>query len=79
MRNSLSSFAIEVEVEAESCLFVISQPMLCVLAYHILSKDDRIFLVSRWVPFFLRRSLLLFGQDSFMLSLSTKMIPLPDQ
>ena len=46
MRNSLSSFAIEVEVEAESCLFVISQPMLCVLAYQILSKDDKIFLVS---------------------------------
>ena len=45
MRNSLSSFAIE--VEAESCLFVISQPMLCVLAYQILSKDDKIFLVSR--------------------------------
>ena len=46
MRNSSSSFAIEVEVEAESCLFVVSQPMLCVLAYQI-SKDDKISLVSR--------------------------------
>ena len=54
MRNSLSSFAIEVEGEAESCLFVISQPMLRVLTYQILSKDDKIFLVSRWVPFLLR-------------------------
>ena len=44
MRNSLSSFAIEVEVEVESCLSVISQ---CILAYQILSKDDKIFLVSR--------------------------------
>ena len=50
MRNSLSSFAIEVEVEAESCLFVISQPMLCVLAYQILSKDDKIFLVIHESP-----------------------------
>ena len=41
MRNSLSSF--EIEVEAESCLFVISDPMLCVVAYQILSKDDKIF------------------------------------
>ena len=47
MRNSLSSFAIEVEVKAESCLFVISQPMLYVSAYQVLSKDDKIFLVSR--------------------------------
>ena len=47
MRNSLSSFVIEVEVEAESCLFVIPQPMLCLLAYQIISKDDKIFLVSR--------------------------------
>ena len=42
MRNSLSSF--ETEVEAESCLFVISDPMLRVVAYQILSKDDKIFL-----------------------------------
>ena len=41
MRNSLSSF--EIGVEAESCLFVISDPMLCVVAYQILSKDDKIF------------------------------------
>ena len=45
MRNSLSSF--EIEVEAESCLYVISEPKLCVVAYQILSKDDKIFLASR--------------------------------
>ena len=45
MRNSLSSF--EIEVKAESCLFVISEPMLRVVAYQILSKDDKIFLASR--------------------------------
>ena len=45
MRNSLSSF--EIEVEAESCLFVISEPMLRVVAHQILSKDDNIFLASR--------------------------------
>ena len=42
MRKSLSSF--EIEEEAESCLFVISGPMLRVVAYQILSKDDKIFL-----------------------------------
>ena len=62
MRNSLSSF--EIEVEADNCLCLISDPVLRVLAYQILSKDDKIFLASR---------LLLFRQDSFMLSLSTKM------
>ena len=41
MRNSLTSF--EIEVEAESCLFVISDPMLGVVVYQILSKDDKIF------------------------------------
>ena len=41
MRNSLSSF--EIDVEAESRLFVISEPMLRVVAYKILSKDDKIF------------------------------------
>ena len=51
MRYSLSSF--EIEVEAESCLFVKSEPMLRVVAYQILSKDD-IFLASRRVPFLLR-------------------------
>ena len=39
MRNSLSSF--EIEVEAGSSLFVISEPMLRVVAYQILSKDDK--------------------------------------
>ena len=42
MRNSLSSF--EIEVEAESCLFVISDPMLRVVVYQILSKMTKIFL-----------------------------------
>ena len=41
MRNSLTSF--EIEVGAESCLFVISDPMLDVVVYQILSKDDKIF------------------------------------
>ena len=41
MRNSLTSF--EIEVEVESCLFVISDPMLGVVVYQILSKDDKIF------------------------------------
>ena len=68
MRNSFSSF--EVEVEADNCLCLISDPKLRVLAYQILSKDDKIFLASR---------LLLFRQDSFMLSLSTKMNLLPKQ
>ena len=45
MRNYLSSS--EIAVEAESCLFVISEPMLCVVTYQILSKDDKIFLASR--------------------------------
>ena len=45
MRNSLSSF--EIEVETESCLFVISELMLRVVAFQILSKDDKIFLASR--------------------------------
>ena len=45
MSNSLSSF--EIEVEAESYLFVISEPMLRVVAYQILSKDGKIFLASR--------------------------------
>ena len=45
MRNSLCSF--EIEAEAESCLFVISDPMLRVVAYQILSKDDKISLASR--------------------------------
>ena len=45
MRNSLNSF--EIEAEAENCLFVISEPMLRVVAYQILSKDDKIFLASR--------------------------------
>ena len=44
MCNSLNSF--EIEVEAESCLFVISDPMLRVEAYQILSKDDKIFLAT---------------------------------
>ena len=52
MRYSLSSF--EIEVEAESCLFVKSEPMLRVVVYQILSKDDNIFLASRRVPFLLR-------------------------
>ena len=60
MRYSLSSF--EIEVEAESCLFVKSEPMLRVVAYQILSKDDNIFLASRRVPFLLRWSLLLFSK-----------------
>ena len=46
MRHCLSSFEIE-EVEAESCLFVISDPMVYVVAYQILSKDHKIFLASR--------------------------------
>ena len=41
MRNSLTSF--EIEVEAESCLFVISDLMQGVVLYQILSKDDKIF------------------------------------
>ena len=45
MRNSLGFF--EIEAEAESCLFVISDPMLRVVVYQILSKDDKIFLASR--------------------------------
>ena len=45
MRNSLSSF--EIEVETESCLVVISHPMLCIVAYQILYKDDKIFEASR--------------------------------
>ena len=45
MSNSLSSF--EIEVEAERCLFVISDPMLRVVTYQILSKDDKIFLAIR--------------------------------
>ena len=45
MRNSLSFF--EIEVEVESCLFVISDPMLRLVAYQILSKDEQIFLASR--------------------------------
>ena len=45
MRNSLNSF--EIEAEAESYLFVIPEPMLRVVAYQILSKDDKIFLASR--------------------------------
>ena len=45
MRNCLSSF--ETEVEAESCLFLISDPMLRVVAYQVLSKDEKIFLASR--------------------------------
>ena len=44
MRNSLSSF--EIEVEAGSCLFVISEPMLHVVVYQILSKNDKIFLAD---------------------------------
>ena len=40
-----SSFGIE--VEAESCLFVISDPILRIVAYQILSKDDKFFLASR--------------------------------
>ena len=52
MRNSLSSF--EIEVEAKSCLFLISDPMLRVAAYQILSKDDKIFLASCSVLFLLR-------------------------
>ena len=51
MRNYLSFF--EIAVEAESCLFVISEPMLRVVAYQILSEDEKIFLASRWVPFLL--------------------------
>ena len=45
MVHSLSSF--EIEVEVESCLFVISEPMLCIVAYQVVSKDDKIFLASR--------------------------------
>ena len=45
MRISLSSF--EIEVEGESCLFLISDKMLCVVAYQILSKDEKIFLANR--------------------------------
>ena len=45
MHNSLGSF--ETEVETESCLVVISGPMLHVVAYQILSKDDKIFAASR--------------------------------
>ena len=45
MRNSLISF--KIEVEAEICLFVISDPMLRVVVYQILSKDGKIFLASR--------------------------------
>ena len=52
MRNSLSYF--EIEAEAESCLFVISDAMLRVAAYQVLSKDEKIFLASRQVPFLLR-------------------------
>ena len=44
MHNSLSSF--DIVVGPESCLFVISDPMLGVVAYQILSKDDTIFLAS---------------------------------
>ena len=44
MHNSLSSFKIKVEVE--SCLFMMSDAMLRVVAYQI-SKDDKIFLASR--------------------------------
>ena len=77
MHNSSSPF--EIEVEAGSCLFVISESMLRVVSYQILSKDDKIFLASCWVRFLLRWSLLLFRQDSFMLSLSTTMNPLPKQ
>ena len=45
MRHCLSSF--EIEEEAESCLFVISDPMVHVVAYQILSQDHKIFLASR--------------------------------
>ena len=41
MRNSLSSF--KIEIETEGCLFVISDSILRVAAYQILSKDDKIF------------------------------------
>ena len=41
MRNSLSSF--EIEVEADNCLCLISDPVLRVLAYQILSKDTKYF------------------------------------
>ena len=75
MLNSLRSS--EIEVEAESNLFLTSGLMLRVVAYQI-SKDDKIFFAICWVPFLLRWSLLLFRQDSHMLSLSTKMNPLPE-
>ena len=52
MCNSLSSF--EIEVEAESCKFVISDPMLNVVTYQILSKDDKIFVKSCQVPILLK-------------------------
>ena len=45
MRNSSSSF--EIEVEAGSCLFVISESMSRVVSYQILSKDDKVCLASR--------------------------------
>ena len=48
MRNSLNSF--EIEVAAESCLFVITEPMLCVVAYQILSKGDKIFFSKSLSP-----------------------------
>ena len=52
MRHSLSCF--EIEVEAESCLFVLSDSMLRVVACQILPKYDKISLASRRVPFLLR-------------------------
>ena len=48
MCNSLSSF--EIEVAAESCLFVITEPMLCVVANQILSKGDKIFFSKSLSP-----------------------------
>ena len=52
MRNSLSYF--EIDVEAESCKFVTSDPMLNVATYQILSKDDKIFVKSCQVPILLK-------------------------
>ena len=44
MGHSLTSF--EIQVETESCLFLISDPRLRIVAYETLSKDDKIVLAS---------------------------------
>ena len=36
----------EIEVETENCLVVISDPILRVVTYQILSKDSQIFVAS---------------------------------